>query len=190
MLGADDDGVDAPGHVVVVVFDSHLALGVGTEVGHLLAFAADVGEDLDDFVGQGEGKGHEGVGLVVGVAEHHALVAGSLGHGVGVVLAVHAAVDVAALLVYGAEDAAALRLELIVGLGVADAGDGASHHVLQVDVGLRLHFAGHDHLSSGDEGFAGNLGVGVVGEELVEHSVGDLVGHLVGMALGNGFGCK
>ena len=40
MLGANHDVGDANGFVVVVVFNRHLALTVGAQIGHLPAFFA------------------------------------------------------------------------------------------------------------------------------------------------------
>ena len=103
VLCAHHDGVDALGHVVVAVFHGDLTLGVGAQIGHLLAFLAYVGESGHDEVGQVERNGHVVFGLVASVAEHHALVAGTL---VVFLLTAHAAVDVGALLVDGAQYAA------------------------------------------------------------------------------------
>ena len=110
VLRGDHDGVDALGHALVAVFNGDLALRVGTQVSHLLAFAADVGQGAHEQVGQVERNGHVVTRLVGGIAEHHALVAGALVFLVG---AVYAAVDVAALLVDGREDAAGIAVELI-----------------------------------------------------------------------------
>ena len=104
VLCAHHDGVDALGHVVVAVFHGDLTLGVGAQIGHLLAFLAYVGESGHDEVGQVERNGHVVFGLVAGVQpKHHALVAGTL---VVFLLTAHAAVDVGALLVDGAQYAA------------------------------------------------------------------------------------
>ena len=46
VLRADDNGVDAHRAVVVVVFDGHLALRIGAQIGHHPALAADVGQHL------------------------------------------------------------------------------------------------------------------------------------------------
>ena len=46
VLCADDDGVDTDRLPAFVVFHRHLRLGIGAEVGHLFAFAADVGQLL------------------------------------------------------------------------------------------------------------------------------------------------
>ena len=97
------DGVDALCRAVVVVFYGHLTLGVGAQVGHFLAFASDVGQGPYNQVSQIERYRHVIFCLVAGVAEHHALVAGTL---LVVVAVVHAAVDVLALLMDGIEDAA------------------------------------------------------------------------------------
>ena len=168
VLGRYDDGVDTAGTAVVVILHRHLTLGVGTQIGHLLALAANLGQHNHQVVRQREGQGHEGVGLVVGIAEHHALVAGTLLLGIG---AHHAAVDVGALLVDGGEDAAALGVKLILSLGVANAGDGAAHDGLQVGPGVGPYLAGHHHLTGGDKGFAGHLSLGILRQQRVEHSV-------------------
>ena len=184
VLRADHDGVNALCHALVVVFHGHLALRVGAQIGHLLAHAADIGQHNQYFVGQGQGEGHIGVGFVVGIAEHHALVACALVHGV---FALHAAVDVGALLVDGAEDAARFGVKLILCLCVANLADGATRHVLQIYVCLRLDFACHNDLSCRDKGLAGHFGIGVVGQKFIKHGIGNLVGHLVGVSFGNGF---
>ena len=82
-------------------------------------------------MGQVERGGHVVVGLVTGVAKHHALVAGAL---VFLALAAHTLVDVVALLMDGGENTARVSVELILGLGVANAVDGAARNGLQVNV--------------------------------------------------------
>ena len=158
------DGVDALGHVVVAVLYGHLTLRVGSEVCHLLTFPPDVGERLHEVVRQVERYGHVAVRLVSGVAEHHALVAGALPH---LFLTANAAVDVVALLVDGAEDAARVAVEHVFRLGVADAVDGVARYGLQVNVCLRAHLAHYHHLTGGHETLYGAVCPRVVGEELV-----------------------
>ena len=103
VLGAHHDGVDALGHTLVAVLNGHLTLRVGTQIGHHLALAANVGERAHDELCQVERHRHVVFCLVGGVTEHHALVAGTL---LVLLLTADAAVDVAALLVDGGEDAA------------------------------------------------------------------------------------
>ncbi len=165
VLCGDDDGMHAQRSVVVAVFDGYLTLGVGSEVSHHLTLLADVGERTHDEVGQVERCGHVVVGLVDGVAEHHTLVAGALVIGV---FARDAAVDVGALLMDGGEDAAAVAVELILRLGVADAVDGVACDGLQVDVHRRAHLTHDDHLSGGVEGLDGAVRIGVVSKKLVK----------------------
>ena len=179
VLGAHHNGVDATGAAVVIVFHRDLALGVGAQIGHHLPFATNVGQHDENVVRQRKRQGHVTVGLVVGITEHHALVAGALQFRR---FALHTAIDVVALLVNGGEDAAAFGVELVFGLGVADATDGATNGVGQINVGVRLHFAGHNDLACGDEGFASHLRLRIEGEEFVEHGIRNLVGDFVGMA--------
>ena len=90
VLAGDDDGVDAGGLAVLVVLDRDLALAVGAQI-RQLAGLAHRGELAGELVGQRDGSRHQLGGLVGGVAEHHALVAGAAG--------VDALRDVAGLLV-------------------------------------------------------------------------------------------
>lgn len=176
--------------VVVVVFYRHLALGVGAQVCagvamrvdpcHLAALATNVGELMHDEVAEIEGERHESVGLVGGIAKHHALVARALSGGIG---AFDAAVDVVALLVNSREDATGCRVELEFASVVAYLADDLSHDLGNVDVSFGFYFAGYDHLTGGDECLASYFRVGVVGEERIKDCVGNLVGNLVGMPL-------
>ena len=45
VLGRNNDGIDAYGFAVVIVLNGHLTFGVGTQIGHLLALAADIGQN-------------------------------------------------------------------------------------------------------------------------------------------------
>ena len=184
MLGADDDGVDAFGLTLVAVLHRHLALGIGTEVAHLLALAAYLAELDEDDVRQRDGQRHQLVGLAAGVAEHHALVASAL---VLLLLAADALINIGTLLVDGAEYAAALGLELVLALGVANLADDVAHGALHVDPAVGGYLAADDGQAGGDERLAGHMALGVVTQELVEECIANLVGHFVGMALGNTF---
>ena len=187
MLRTHHNGVDASCHVVVVIFHRHLAFGIGSEIGHFLPFASDFSEDNHDVVCEAEGKRHEVVSFVVGIAEHHALVPCPLCEGICIVFAIHASIDVSALFVDGTEDATTFGFEFIGSFGVADSCDGVSHDLLQVDVGIGAYFARHHHLSRGHEGFTRHLGLRVKGEEIVEDGVRDLVRHFVGMSFRHRF---
>ena len=103
VLCADHDGVDTLWDTIVAVLNGYLALRVGTQVSHLLAFFANLGQCAHQQVCQVERDGHITLCLVGGITEHHALVAGSL---VLVVLTVYTAVDVDALLMNSCQDTA------------------------------------------------------------------------------------
>ena len=81
MLGGNDHGVDAHGHMVLVIFDSHLALGIGAQPLDL-ARLAQVLNAFHEFVCKRNGKRHELFGFVGRITEHHALVASTLFCGV------------------------------------------------------------------------------------------------------------
>ncbi len=111
---------------------------------------------------------HKVFRLAAGIAEHYALVAGPL---VFFILAIHSAVDVVTLFVKGGKDAAAAGVELVLGLGVADAVDDVSRCLLDVNISFRADFSADYHKACGDECLAGNLAVRVLDQELVEYSV-------------------
>ena len=187
VLRRNNNGVDAHGRAVVVVLNGNLALGIGTQVGHLLALATDVGQHLKDAVCQGERERHVVFGFIGGIAEHHALVASTLFHGV---LTFHTAVDVGALLVDGAQHTARVALEHVFAFGVTNLLDYLAGNELEVNVCLGFHFAGQYHLSRGYKRFARHLRLRVVGQQFVKYSVRNLIGHFVWVSLGHRFGCK
>ena len=103
MLCRHYDGVDALWYAFLRILYGYLALRVGAQVCHLLALLAYVSEHAHDELCDVERYGHIVLGLVSGVAEHHALVAGTLLLLVGTR---HTAVDIVRLLVDGCEHTA------------------------------------------------------------------------------------
>ena len=132
-----------------VVLNGELALGIRPKVRHELELVvADIGQDLKDLVAQIQRQGHVVLRVPACVAEHHALVSGAL---VLPVLALHAAVDVRALLMDGAQYAAAAGVKHVFGLGVAYFADCVTDGVLDVHVGFGLHFTHNHHHAGGAE---------------------------------------
>ena len=173
VLRRHHDGVHAQRFVrPLVVLDRHLRLRVGAQVSHHLAFTADDGQLLEDDVREDQRRRHHLAGLVAGITEHDALVAGALVFLGGT----HdALVDVGRLLVDGRQDTARIAVELILALRVADAVDDAARHALHVDIRIRAHLTRHDHQSGGAQRFAGDLRIGITTQEFVEDGVGNLV---------------
>ncbi len=185
VLGGHHHGVDRH-RLAVDVLDRELALGVRAQPGQA-AVLAHLGLALHDAVGVVDRQRHQAVGLVGGVAEHQALVAGALVERV-VVGVVHALGDVGRLAVDRRQHRAALVVEADVGVVVADAADDFLRDLAVVGVGGGGDLARDHHQAGGHQGLAGHARLGVLGEDGVEHAVGDLVGDLVGMAFGDGFG--
>ena len=154
--------------------------------------------------------GHEGLGLVGGIAKHHALVAGADqvdrvggGAGLGLKRLVDALGDIGGLLVDEAHDAAGIAVKTELGAVVADAADDAAGNFLYVDIGLGANLAGNDDGAGGHESLAGAADVLHVGghavgcnialllelyffgEDCVEDGVADLVSDLIGMTFGH-----
>ena len=188
VLAGDDDGLDRD-RPVAVVADGDLGLAVRAQVGEF-AVLADLGQALGEPVREPDRHGHVGRGLVAGVAEHEALVAGAL-EVVVVLLAAfagfegveHAAGDVVGLLADGYRDAAAGAVEAVGRGVVADAQDGLADDLRDLDVGVGGDLAGHVDQPGGGQGLHGDPGLGVFVQQGVEDRIADLVTDLVGVAL-------
>jgi hypothetical protein len=196
VLGGDYNRMHTEGSAVVVILHGHLALGVRTQIRdgtsftdicHLLAFAANLGQLLHEAVCQFKRQRHIAVGLVGGIAEHHSLVTCALFLVGG---AFHALAYVGTLLVDGAEYAAAVGVEAVSAPVIADAVYHLAHHSGDVHVCLALHLAGHHYLAGGTERLDSHLAGRVAGQEVVQQRIADLVGHLVGVTFTYGFGCE
>ena len=194
VLGRDQDLLDLD-RAAVLVADRHLGLAVGAQVRHHVA-AAHLREAVRQPVRERDRHRHQLVGLARRVAEHHSLVARAgdvelvvvAGVGARLVRLVDTLRDVRRLLVDRGDDRAGVAVEAVGGVVVADPADRVARDLRHVDVGLGGDLAGDDDEARVDERLAGHAAVRVVAQDGVEHAVGDLVGHLVGVALRDGLG--
>jgi len=178
VLAGDDHGVDASGLAALVVLHRDLALAVGPQVGQL-AVLAHQAELAGKLVGHRDGGRHQLGGLVDGVSEHHALVAGAAG--------VNTLRDVARLFVDRRNHCEGVGVESVEGVVVADRGDDAADQALKVNVGLGGDFAGDDHEAGSGQRFSCYATVRVLFETGVQDGIGDLVGNFVGMTFRDRF---
>ena len=185
VLGGEHHCVDGNG-LVALVAEGDLALGIRAQPRHG-AVLAHLGLACDQAVGVADGGRHQHVGLVGGVAEHQALVAGAL---LVVFALVHAHGDVRGLLADGVEHGAGLPVEAHVGAAVADVLDHLAGQRLVIDHGMGGDFAGNQHHAGLDQGLAGDAGHGVLGQDGIQYGIGNLIGNLVRMAFGHRFGGK
>ena len=181
MLGGQNHCIQAHRLIILIILHCNLGLSVGTQVrqGSVLSH---LGKASRQLVGQGDGQGHELLRLPAGVAEHHALVARAA--------RVHTHGDIRALLVDVGDHGAGVGVKAVFGAGVADAGHHLPHQLLKVHIAAGGDLAHDVDQAGGHAGLAGHPGVGVLGQDLVQDGVRDLVADLVGMPLGDGFGCK
>ena len=128
VLGADDDGVDTLRLTFLGVLYRYLALGIGAKVGHeMKLFLANVSQLFEECVGEVERERHQRRSLTAGIAKHNPLVACALLLGSG---ALDSAVDVGTLTVDGREDTAAVGIEAVGTLVVADLADDVTGYIL------------------------------------------------------------
>jgi hypothetical protein len=134
VLGRDDHVLHLD-RAVVLVADRDLGLGVGAQPADD-ARLAQLGQLAAEAVGEHDRRRHHLGGLVAGVAEHEALVAGAL---LGRLLAlglpgVDALGDVRGLAGEQVVDENLVAVEHVVVVHVADVADGVAHDLLVVDL--------------------------------------------------------
>ncbi len=179
VLGRHNYGVYAQGLSMLAIFHSDLAFGIGAQICHVHTLAADLLESHQQSMAQRESERNIEWSLVCGVAEHHALVAGTLpAH----VVTHDTLVDIGALLMDGGEYAAGIAVETQLAAVVADLADYAAGSLLNVDIGIGTHLAGNDNLPGCNKSLACHFRRRVAGEKLIDYGVGNLVGDLIGMA--------
>ncbi len=105
---------------------------------------------------------HQPHGFVAGIAEHQALVAGTLVEEQALAL-VHALGDVGRLLADGGQDGTGVIVESDLGRVVADTADGLARHLAEIDDGIGGYFAGNDDHAGGEQGLARHAGMLVLG---------------------------
>jgi hypothetical protein len=129
-----------------------------------------------------------GVSLT-GVAKHQALVTRT---GIQVVVrrVVDALGDVVGLLVVAHHDRAALVIDAVLGVVVADALDGVTRHLDVVHMCVGGDLTSQHHQTGVGQGFGRNAAAWVLFEDGIQNGVRDLVSHFVGVTFRDGFGCK
>ncbi len=184
VLAGQDHGVNAV-RLAVHVAHGDLALGVRAQEWQT-AVLAQLGLAFDQAVGVVDGRGHQLGCLVAGVAEHQALVTGT---GIQMVVAgvVHALGDVIALLVVSDQHGAALVVNAVFGVVVANALDGVARHLDVVHVGIGGDFTCQDYQTSVAQRLGRYARFGVLLEDRVQDCIRNLVGDFVGMTFGHRF---
>lgn len=190
VLCGHDDGVDTlgdDGTIVVLVLDSDLGLGVGSEPWEA-AVVAGISHSLVELVREDDGQWKELRGLVSGITEHDTLVAST--EILEALLVVETLSNVGALLFNGNENVASLVVKALGGIIVSNVLDGVTDDLLVVQASLGGDFAkDHDHTGLGGR-LAGDLGGRVVLQAGIEDGIGNLIGNLVRVTLADRFGGK
>ena len=191
MLGANEHGVNAFG-LAEGIFDGDLGLAIRAQPGQRAALAH-LGQLAGELVGQVDGHGHELPGLIAGIAEHHALVAGA--DQVDLVLIAFlgfegladAHIDIRTLAGNGRKHSAGIAIEALLAAVVPNLLDHPADEFVKVDEGVGSDLAEQHHEAGLGGNFAGHPAHGVLFEAGVQHGIGDLVTQFVRMAFGYRF---
>lgn len=191
MLCRDDNGVH-PHRRTVPVFHRHLRFSVRSKIGQQSA-PAHFRKAPGQIVGKVDGQGHEILGFIGGIAEHHALIARAVAKGTPDLCfegSIHTQGNVGGLAIQRYRHSDGIRVKSAPRAGVPNLANCVPHD------GLNIHGAGsgnlaHDeHYAGGGGNLAGHPRRGVFGEDSVKNGVGNLVAKLVGMPLGDRFRSK
>ena len=128
--------------------------------------------------------GHQRLGLAAGIAEHDALIAGTV--------AVHTLGDMRRLLVQEVLDLQLFPVKLLLLItdildAVAHDTVDAAHELLKLVLVRQPDFAANDHAVGGGEGLAGDPRQRLFGQKGIQNGVRNPVAHLVRVPLGDGF---
>ena len=189
MLGGNDHRVHGHG-LAVLIFYRHLTFAVGSEP-RQRSILPYLGQAAGQPVGQRDRQGHQFWGLVTGIAEHHALIASTVGSfarlSAGFQRVVHAHGDIGTLGMNGGQYGAAVAVEAKIAAGVANVPDHLPGNFVDGNIGGSGDLAHHLHQAGGGAGLTGHAGHGVFGEDSVQHRVADLVAKLVRVSFSDGF---
>ena len=194
MLGAEDNRVD-PYRYAIAIFDGDLGLSVGAEVGES-AILADGGHSAAELVCKGDGHGHQLRCVGAGEADHHTLVPGAdeievvaLVDGELLLLCFQRAVDaqgnVTRLLLYGYNHTTGLVVEAVLGPGIARVPNHVPGDSGNIDIGIGGDLSGDQYEAGGSCRLTCHAPLGVLGQDRIQDSVGNLVAQLVGVPFGD-----
>ena len=190
VLCGNDHGIHAS-RLIVNVFYGDLSLAIRAQIGES-AILTQIGQLFAQGVGQSDRQRHQLGGLVAGITEHNALVAGTdlvigiLGTGAALNSVVDTHGDVGGLLIDSGHHRTGGIVKISLFAVIADIFDHAASNR------GNIHDRGggdlaHDHHHAGGAGsLAGYVGVRILREDRVQHGVGNLITDLVGMAFGYG----
>ena len=178
VLCGNDDCVYALRNSTLAVLYCYLTLGIRTQVCHHFALLANLRQSTHNEMGQVKAHGHEILRLIGCIAEHHALVTGTL---IVISLPIDPSVDVLTLLMYSSENTTRVTIKLVLSLGVAYTPNGIACYGLHINIYIASHLAHNDYLTCGDKRLTGYTGTFIVGQELVQYGIGYLVSNFVGM---------
>ena len=176
VLHAHEDGVDAAGTALAVVFDGDLGLAVRASPAQR-AIAPEDRQPAGELMGHLNRRGHQLGRLVAREAEHHSLVAGAA--------VIDTLRDVGRLLVDADQHATGLPVDAVLGAGVADLLDRLADEAGDVDIGLGGDLPEDQDRAGAQRGLARDPAERILAQDSVEDGVTDLIGNLVRMPLGD-----
>jgi len=181
--------------LAVFIFYRNLRFAVRTEIGQD-PFFADLCQPTGQFMCQRDRQGHIFLRFVRCVPEHQPLVAGA--DSVEFVFIsffrffrfVYAHGDVRRLFVERDKHAAGVAVKAVFSARIPDVPYSFTDDMGNIDITFCGNFPYYVDKPRRHKRFAGNAGAVILGQNGVQDTVRNLIGHFIGMPLRNRFGCK
>jgi hypothetical protein len=187
VLGRDHHGVDVV-RLAIDVAHADLRLRVGPQP-RQAAVLSQFAVALHQPVRVEDRHRHELRRFIAGIAVHQSLVARALFEVESFAL-IHALGDVRGLFVESGQHGAGAVVEAHLRAVVADAFHHRTGEFAVLHHGAGSDLPGHDNETGCDQSFGGNAAMPVLGKNCIQHGVGNLIRHFVGMTFGDRFGGK
>ncbi len=187
MLGRQHHGIDTM-RLAIDIAHGHLALGIRPQE-RQTAILAQLGLTLHQTVCIVDRRRHQLWGFITGVTEHQALVTGA---GIQIIVGrvIHTLGDVVGLLVIADHDGAALVVNPVLGIVIADTLDRIARHLDVIHMRIGGNFTGQNNQTGVAQRLRSYAREGVLGEDGIQDCIRNLVSNLIGMAFRNRFGSK
>ena len=135
------------------------------------------------------GGRHQFRRFIAGVAEHQALITGTLIQ-IDAASFIDALGDIGRLFVISDQHGTSTVVDTVIVIVVTDTFDGIACYGNVIDIGCRGNFTGQNNQAGITQGFSCHTSMRILFQNGVQNGIGNLVGNFIGMSFRNRFGSK